>query len=278
MALPTSATMCAHEEKGTPYYAFPALDAIPFLRHGFSTRLGGVSEGIYTSMNLSFTNGDEHDRVMENFRRIGSAIGIPPERIVLSRQTHTTNIRRVTAADVGCGITRDRTYDNIDGLVTDEPEVALCTLYADCVPLFFADPVRRVIAVAHSGWRGTAAGMGRVMVEAMARDYGCRPEDIVTGIGPSIGFCCFEVDTPVYEAFAPLPFFDEGCFVENGGGKYHLNLQEINRRILLSAGVRPEHITVGDLCTQCHADTLWSHRATGGKRGSLAGLIMMTRD
>lgn len=273
MQLPETKRLTCHAQGDLVYYSFPALDAIPFVRHGFSTRLGGVSEGVFSSMNLSFTREDEESAVAENFRRICAAMGVDDRKVVISAQTHTTNLYNVTAADAGRGITRERGYTDVDGLITDQPGVVLCTQYADCVPLFFADPVRRVVATSHAGWRGTAAGIAADTVRRMESDYGCHPEDIVVGIGPSIGSCCFEVDTPVYEAFCQVPVFDAGCYTDNGGGKYHIDLWEVNRRFLLEAGVTDEHITVTDLCTRCRPDVFWSHRATGGVRGSLAAFI-----
>lgn len=276
MIPPVSRTLAAHIEGELLYYSFPALDALPFVRHGFSTRLGGVSEGIWQSMNLGFSRGDRPEAVRENFERFCTAVGVRAEDVVISAQTHTTHVISVTAADRGRGITRPREYTDVDGMITDEPGVVLCTQYADCVPLFFVDPVRRVVATSHSGWRGTAGNIGGVTVEKMHTEYGCEPGNILVGIGPSIGGCCFEVDAPVYEEFVKVPHFSRSCCTENGGGKYHIDLWQVCRRGLLAAGVRPEHITVTDLCTRCHPDVFWSHRATGGERGSLAGMIALT--
>ena len=156
-------------------------------------------------------------------------------------------------------MTRERGYTDIDGLLTDEPGVVLCTQYADCVPLFFVDPVRKVVATSHAGWKGTAARIGRITVDRMARDYGCRPEDILAGIGPSIGACCFEVDEPVASVFAAMGE-GAGCIRERGAGKYDVDIE-------------PEHISVAGLCTRCHPDIFWSHRAAGALRGSLAAFI-----
>lgn len=273
--IPVSKNLNAHHVGNLLYYSFPSFDAIEGICHGFSTRLGGVSEGKFASMNLSFTRGDSDEAVTENFRRFCGAIGARAEDVVISAQTHTTNVYNVTAADRGRGVTKPREYTDVDGLITDEPDLVLCTQYADCVPLFFVDPVRRVVATSHAGWRGTAGGIGRVTVERMMSDYGCRPENILAGIGPSIGACCFEVDEPVYTAFCDVPEFGDGCYTNDGNGKYHIDLWEVNRRILLSVGVAAEHITVTDLCTRCHPDTFWSHRACGNDRGSLAAFISL---
>ncbi len=275
MLLPETAVLCPRQQGELLYYTFPAFDRLPGVRHGFSTRLGGVSEGIFASMNLSFTRGDDRSAVTENFRRFCTAMGVESERVVVSAQTHTVNVLGVTAADCGRGITRERGYTDVDGLITDEPGVVLCTQYADCVPLFFADPVRRVVATSHAGWRGTAGGIAAVTVERMVADYGCHREDILAAIGPSIGRCCFEVDTPVYTEFAKLPLFDEDCYVPKDGDKCHIDLWEVNRRFMLESGVKAENITVTDLCTRCYPEVFWSHRATGGQRGSLAAFIAL---
>ena len=272
MTLPESKTLTVHNGE-VPYYSFPTLDRVAFVRHGFSTRLGGVSDGTFSSMNLGFNRGDDTDAVAENYRRFCAAIGVRPEQVVLSAQTHTVNVYNATAADCGRGITRERGYTDVDGLITDEPNVVLCTHYADCVPLFFVDPVRRVVATSHAGWRGTVGGIGAVTVERMVSDYGCQPKDVLVGIGPSIGRCCFEVDAPVMDEFAKLSFFDGDCYNDDKNGKYHIDLWEVNRRYLLNSGVKAENITLTDVCTRCHPDVLWSHRFCGNDRGSLAAFI-----
>ncbi len=166
------------ERNGVTWLSYPKLEQTGLVVQGFSTRLGGVSKGIYASMNLSFTRGDEESAVMENYRRISRAMGFPLESIVTSDQTHTVNLRVVGKKDCGSGILRPREFFNVDGMLTDEPGVTLATFYADCVPLYFVDPVHRAIALSHSGWRGTVRRMGQVTVERMAREYGTRPEDL----------------------------------------------------------------------------------------------------
>ena len=269
---PLTKTLCEHQTNGVLYYTFPSFDAIDFIRHGFSTRLGGVSEGIWHSMNLSFTRGDDETAVRENFKRFCGAIGTDYHRAVVSAQEHHIVIRNVTAEDAGSGVIFDRPYTDVDGLITDVPGLTLVTQYADCVPLFFVDPVRRVVATAHAGWKGTVAQIGAVTVSQMCRDYGCKAKDVLAAIGPSIGPCCFEVDAPVYEQFSELTVFDRACF-NRRGEKFDINMWEVNRRILIDAGILPEHITVTDLCTKCHPDIFWSHRIFGKDRGSLAGFI-----
>ena len=232
MQLPQTQTLTPHVDGELVYYTFPSLDAIEGVGHAFSTRLGGVSAPPFDSMNLSFTRGDDRKAVTENFRRICAVVGGTLEQTVISAQTHTANVRTITRADCGSGVTYERTYTDVDGLITDEPQVILCTQYADCVPLLFADPVKRVVATAHSGWRGTVQRIGAVTVEKMCADYGCRREDIRAAIGPSIGPCCFEVDEPVYAAFSAMHEWDDTCARFKSGGKLDLNLWEVNRRIL----------------------------------------------
>lgn len=255
------------------YIQFPKLAACGAVRHIFSTRAGGVSAGHCGSMNLSFNKDTSRENVLENYRRLCAAAGIAPENLVLSAQTHTANVRAVTAADRGTGIFKEP-FSDVDGLVTDCRGVALVTQYADCTPLLFCDPVKRVAATSHAGWRGTAALIGAVTVEKMVGEYGCRPENIIAGIGPCIGKCCYEVDDPVISAFEKIGFLKLGDIaVKKPGGKYMLDLVAANRLILINAGILPENIDASDICTCCNSAELHSHRATGGKRGNLAAII-----
>ena len=166
----TQPVMKLHEEKMVPYVTFPLLDELEGYVHGFSTRLGGVSEGDFASLNLSFTRGDDPEHVRENYRRIADSMGFLPENMVLSQQTHTTHIHKVTEKERGMGFTKPLEYTDIDGLMTNVPGLVLVTSYADCVPLYFVDPVKKAVALSHSGWKGTAHQMGKVTVEAMKRE------------------------------------------------------------------------------------------------------------
>lgn len=263
--------------EGVTFLTFPLLEELPMTVHGFTTRLGGVSRGVCESMNLSFSRGDDPEAVMENYRRIGRALGFSPEQVVCSDQTHTTNVRRVGREDCGTGVTMPKSYQDVDGLITDEPQVALATFYADCVPLYLVDPEKRAIGLAHSGWRGTVGKIGKVTVEAMEREFGSRPENIRTVIGPSICEDCYEVSEDVAQAFRQA--YDSRLWdrLMTGGkeGKYQLNLWEACRENFLEAGVLPEHISMPEICTCCNPDFLFSHRASQGKRGNLAAFLML---
>ena len=273
-----------HEKNGAEYLTFPAISETGLVSHLMTMRSGGVSEGELGSMNLSFTRGDRKENVEENFRRAAALLGCGPEDIVCSEQTHMVHIRHVTAEDKGKGVTRPKDYRSVDGLITDEPGVALAVFYADCVPLLFLDPVRRAVGLAHSGWRGTAQRMGARMAEAMEKAFGSRPEDLLAGIGPSICRDCYEVSEDVAEAFRMLfsgegfrkvPIGTEQVLYEKGDGKYQLDLWKANEAVLLSAGIRPEHISMTDVCTCCNPELLFSHRASGGRRGNLGMFVML---
>lgn len=265
-------------ENGVSYLTFPGLERTGVVRHLFSTREGGVSEGIYASMNLSYTRGDEKDAVDENYRRIAACLDSVVEDMVCSDQTHTDNIRLVTAADRGKGVTKPKDYRDVDGLITQERGIVLCTFFADCVPLFFVDPVNRAIGLSHSGWRGTVQKIGRKTVEEMGKAFGTKPEDIHAAIGPSICQDCYEVSEDVIEEFrAVFPGkLWESLFYPTKPGKYQLNLWEANRQVMLEAGIPETQIEVTDLCTCCNPDFLFSHRASHGKRGNLGAFMKLS--
>ena len=261
------------------YLTFPILEQTGMVRHLFSTRVGGVSEGIYGTMNLSYTRGDIKEAVDENFRRIAGVLGCDLSDIVCSDQTHTVNLRIASRKDGGKGILTPKDYKDIDGLLTDEPGLVLATFYADCVPLYFVDTKRKAIALAHSGWRGTVARMGRCVVEKMRETYGTNPEDIVAAIGPSICRECYEVSEDVAEEFAKefqgIGQMDE-ILISKGGGKYQLDLWRANEIVLTEAGIPKDRIQVTDLCTCHNSDYLFSHRASHGKRGNLGAFLGIT--
>lgn len=261
----------------TPFLEYRMFQETGIVQSAFSTRLGGVSEGYFSSLNLGFERGDDPEAVMENFRRIGREIGVKCEDMVLSKQTHTTNVRHVTGADKGKGIIRERDYTDVDGLVTDEPGLCLVTSYADCVPLYFVDPVKKAIGLSHSGWRGTVGKIGKNTIELMKEEFGSRPEDILAAVGPSVCMDCYEVSEDVIERFRKA--FDEAVWPElfyaKPNGKYQLNLWKANEQIFLEAGILPEHIAVTNVCTHCNSDVLYSHRASGDKRGSLCAFLVL---
>lgn len=262
------------EQDSVCYLAFPALDETGMVSHSFSTRIGGVSEGKFSTMNFSFTRGDNPEHVRENYRRMAEVLDVEPEKMVLSYQTHTTNVRVVTEADAGKGVIRERDYQDIDGLITNVPGITLVTFYADCVPLYILDPVHRAIGLSHSGWRGTVARMGRVTLEAMKREYGTDPADVIACIGPSICQDCFEVGGEVAEEFEREFETDALCY-KKSNRKYQLDLWRANQMVFTDAGVRPENIHTTDICTHCNPELLFSHRIVGNERGNLAAFLSL---
>lgn len=260
-----------------PYLSFSSYEALPYIRHMFTTREGGVSKDIYESLNLSFTRGDDETAVLENYRRVAQALGTSIDHIVTSDQTHTTNVRPVGKEDLGKGITRPRDYKDVDGMITDQPGVLLATFYADCVPLYFVDPVHKAIGLSHSGWRGTVGRMGQATVEAMERSFGSQPKDLLCAIGPSICQDCYEVSRDVAEAFIfAFPTHEKEILQAGELGKYQLDLWKANEIVLTETGVLKEHIDLAGLCTCCNSSILFSHRASKGKRGNLGAFLMLT--
>lgn len=256
------------------FITFPVFESLDWLVHGFSTRLGGVSKGCFSSMNLGFERGDGKEAVTENYRRICGAIGFSMGNIVFSDQIHETEVKRVGKGDCqGTGDFSVKKLKGIDGLMTNEGNVVLATSYADCVPLFFADEKNHAIAASHAGWRGTIGGIGDKTVKAMEREFGTKPEDLKVVIGPSICRDCYEVSEDVAERFMEL----EGKTVlpspQNKPGKYQLNLWLANEAILLKAGVLKKNIHISGICTCCNSELLFSHRASKGKRGGMCGFI-----
>ncbi len=277
---------------GVEYLTFPNLDETGVVQHLFSTRIGGVSEGIYSSMNLSFTREDNPGHVEENYRRIASIFGVDVQRFVCSDQTHTTNIRVITEEDCGKGITRARDYNNIDGLITNVPNIVLTTLYADCVPLYFVDPIQKVAGLAHSGWKGTVNKIGAKMIEKMKHQFGCETKNIQVAIGPSICQDCYEVSEDVAIRFeeifaeqdsllkeiAQSRVYKENPQVVIPGsqiGKYQLDLWLANLLVLRQVNIPLDNISITDICTCENSEYLFSHRASHGKRGNLGAFLML---
>jgi hypothetical protein len=273
VAIPTA------EGGSFPLLKFPILEETGLVEHCFTTRYGGVSEGEFSSLNLSYTRGDDKAAVDENFRRLANAIGVTVNDFVFSDQTHTTNVLRVGKEDRGSGIVRPRPYHDVDGLITNEPQVVLSTFFADCVPLYFVDVKKKAIGMSHSGWRGTVGRMGAKTLEAMTREFGTDPADVVAAVGPSICRDCYEISDDVAKVFMDtFPAQHRTFLEEKGGGKYQLDLWKCNELILLEAGIRPEHLAVTNICTCCNPTHLFSHRASKGRRGNLGAFLYLKKE
>lgn len=261
-----------------------SVDGVAFLTsplletpHGFSTRLGGVSSGIFESLNLGLHRGDDPLAVEENYRRFCRAVGADPGRLALGNQVHGANVLEVTEKQVKKGLFDPVSYE-ADGLMTDLAGVGLVVFTADCVPILLHDPVTGCVAALHAGWRGTAGGIGAEGVRRLSQRYGARPEDIRAAIGPAIGPCCFQTDGDVPEAMERALGTRASAYIRAEKGKFWVDLKGINGEILRNAGVLPEHLEICGECTHCHPEKYWSHRYTKGERGSQAAIICLRKE
>ncbi|ACV61962.1 protein of unknown function DUF152 [Desulfofarcimen acetoxidans DSM 771] len=258
------------------YYSFKLLEAIPGLVHAFTTRRGGISEAEYKSLNMAFHVGDSEQAVLENRSRVCSKLGLNPVHLVAGQQTHDDLVAVVGLEHRGAGaLSYASSLPGTDALITNQPGVPLSSYYADCVPLFIVDPVKSVIGLAHAGWRGTVLRIAEKTVKEMRRVFGSRPVECLAVVGPSIGPCCYEVDSRVTgQLQASFPYWSE--LVEATlPGKYRFDLWQANYRVFLDAGLRPENIYVSKLCTGCNTDIFYSYRAENGHTGRMASLMML---
>ena len=239
--------------------------------HAFTTRLGGVSEGYLSSLNLGMHRGDNPENVIKNYGILANALGFSPEKLVLANQTHSDTVRVVAEGDC-LGSLSHRDYPECDGLVTNIPGVALAVFTADCTPVLFCDPITGAVGAVHAGWRGTAAGIAAKAVETMVAAFGCRPGDIRAAIGPNIGPCCFETHRDVPEAMTAALGREAAPYIFSHGEKYRVDLKGINALFLRRAGV--EQIEIATECTVCQAHRFWSHRVTKGQRGAQGAVIV----
>lgn len=243
--------------------------------HAFTTRFGGVSQGSLASLNIGIHRGDQWENVLKNYEILGNALGFDVKNLVLSHQTHTDTVLRVGRVQSGAGLFAPE-LPPCDGLITNEPGVALTVFTADCTPVLLHDPVTGAVGAVHAGWRGTAASIAGKAVEAMVREFGSVPADIRAAIGPNIGVCCFETDADVPEAMAAAFGEEVSPFIHPKGDKFYVNLKEINALVLRRAGV--EQIEISTDCTVCQSHRFWSHRVTRGDRGSQGAIIVCGAD
>jgi len=242
----------------------------------FSTRKGGVSTGVYESMNLGFEVGDARKNTLENFRLFTSAVGIDYRNLVFSSQKHNKNIRLVTKKDMGKGITGERDYSNVDGLITNIPGLPIVTFHADCTPVYFYDDENKAIGLAHAGWKGTAMEIVAEMLDRMSGAFGTDAGKVKVAIGPAICGKCYEVDGDVIVRLNSMSVdVSEYIAYDKMTQKYFPDLPLINREILVSRGVSPENISVSGLCTKENPELFFSHRRHGRKRGIQAAIMQM---
>ena len=264
-----------------PMVESPLFQRETGLQHGFSTRKGGVSKEHLASLNLSFSVEDAKENVLENFRRIGERFGKTPEDFVLSKQSHETKVLKVGTKDRGKGITKDRDYEGIDALITDEKGIILSCFSADCVPILFYDPIHKAVGACHSGWRGTKGKILQNVVEEMRKHFSSNPAEILVAIGPSICKEQYVVSEDLALSFLedyPDLGEDTASPIQRiSKDKFQLDLWDLNRRIALDCGIKEEHISISGYCTMENPELFFSHRYSQGKRG-LQGAFICIQD
>ena len=264
------------EKNGVIYYTIPSFDRTKLVKHLFSTRIKGFSKPPFDSLNLGINREDSIDAVRKNYEIICKLLDISIDSIAFSNQVHGTDIRIVDKSHTAKKISFNKNNEEgIDGLITDERGITLCTFYADCVPLYFLDPVKKVIGLAHAGWRGTAGKIAAKITDKMIDLYNCLPKDILVGIGPSIGPCCYEVGENVFKTFNENFTKLEKLLISKGDNKWYLNLWEANMLILKGRGILQKNIIISKLCTSCNNDKFYSYRKEDGETGRMAAVIQL---
>lgn len=250
------------------------FDSLSHVRHGFSLRTGGVSQGHCESLNFTLNTGDTEENVKKNYEIFAEALGVEPGSLCLSKQVHGTVIEKVDGSMAGNGLSQRQAFAECDGLVTDDPGVTLVTFYADCCPIMVATPSGKAVGAAHGGWRGTAGRIAALLADRMEQEFGCPKADLRAAVGPCIGTCCFETHADVPDAMgAQLGDMVDEYVTPIGNGKYMVDLAGVNRQVLIESGVKSENISTCDLCTCCNPDKFHSHRRNGLQRGSMIAAI-----
>ena len=243
------------------------------VKHGFATRLGGVSPAPFASLNVGLRVGDDVSNAVANRQALCQAVGVDFSRVVTTGQVHGDQVAVVTASDTGRGLNLQGVAGT-DALITADSDVPLMIFYADCVPLLFFDPVRRVAGACHAGWRGSAAGIAANVLGAMSHHFGTAPADCLVAIGPAIGPCCYEVDEPVIDAIQKsFPWWEETVIPY--GTKWCLDLAQLNRRQLLDSGAQDANILLSRVCTSCNTPLFFSYRAEKQITGVQAAIICL---
>ncbi len=255
------------------YLTFKELEKYSFIKHAFSTRLGGVSKNEFKSLNLGFLCGDDEKCVEENYKIFCESLGFNLNLLVRTQQIHEIAIKKVSMNDITGKDFNKRVFENTDGLITNEPGIVLMTSHADCPAAFMLDPIKKIVGLAHAGWRGTVKKIASNLLEAFITNYGSSKEDVICALGPSIAKCCFEVSQSLLPEFEKLGIENSYTLKSKNDGKINIDLLEVNRKILMQAGLLSKNIFKSDVCTMCNHDLLFSHRFTNGRRGSNVAII-----
>ncbi len=261
---------------GIKLYEIPSFKRSGLVSHGFSTRLGGIGTAPYDTLNLAFHVGDSPETVIANRQIVCRALGADTDSIVAARQVHSGNIALVGPRHAGRGaFSYDTALPDTDGLITDRPGLLLSTFYADCVPIFILDPVKKVIALAHAGWKGTLARIGAETVNKMAAAFGTEPADCLAGIGPSVGPCCYEVDEPLIRLVRDEFDWWPDILEHTKNDRAKLDLWTANSKIMSGAGVKPDNVEIARICTCCNQQLLFSYRGSREVTGRMGAFLML---
>lgn len=251
------------------YLTSPLFSKTKLISHGFTSSVGGVSYGHIKGFNLGFRVNDDPSSVIENYKLLARDLELDINRFVLAKQTHTDNIRIVTEADAGKGVTKQSDIEDTDGLVTNIKGLSLVVFSADCVPILMLDPIKGVVSAVHSGWRGTVKGISKKAIDIMKGEFGSSPKDILVAVGPSIGPCCFEFSK------VDAHIFPEKYQKDIGDNKVLIDLWNMNKDILLDAGILEKNMDMSDVCTVCNSDKYYSYRTHRDKTGRQGAVIML---
>ena len=270
-------SMIRHEQNNIVYFSYNLFTPFKSMSSAVSSRSGGVSSKPYASLNLALSVGDDPASVMTNRRLLCNAIGIELDAMTVAQLIQGTHIEVVTSSSRGLAVAeKAQRFVDTDGLITNLADVPLFIFIADCAVLSFFDPNRKVIGLGHAGWRGTVGGMARKMVEAMNAAFDCNPSDLLVGVSPSIGPCCYQVREDVVTAFHnAFPDQADAFFLQQPDGSIHLDMWQALTNQLRSSGIQEDHIELAGICTACHTDIFYSNRAEGGKTGRFTGMISL---
>ncbi len=268
--------MISNSSNGLQLFHFGNLSDHRGVRHFVTSRVGGFGAAPFDSLNLGYKTADDPANVTRNRLKLADTVGIPLNDFVLTKQVHENRVAVITAADKGRGAFDYASgMDETDALVTNQQDICLMVLLADCTPILLYDPEQRVVAAIHSGWKSTVKQIARETVDCMVQTFGSSPTDILAGIGPAIGPCCFQVGQEVVNAVHKALGSTDGLLSkETTDGKVHLDLWETNRRLLLALGIPEESIEVAGICTKCRSDLFFSERHHPGTGRFGAGIML----
>lgn len=252
------------------YYTIPSFQSTKCVNHCFSTRIGGISEHPFNTLNLGVNTKDAIENIEGNYSIICNEIGIDKDKLVLCNQVHKDNILVLTEEN-----SYPFTAIEIDAIITNVPNIPLVTSYADCVPIFMLDPIKKAIGLSHAGWRGTVKKIGKKTIDLMVKNYNSNPEDILIGIGPSIGQCCYEVDESTISMFKNSFYSIDSFVLKQKNNKFLLNLWEANKVTLIEAGIKDKNISLSGICTSCNNNIFFSYRGDNGNTGRMAAIIQL---